>query len=219
MTIGWYGLIAASTYLTLAPETKLLIVDDGESIGGVWSTERIYPNLFAQVGHGLFEYSFYPMRKEGITKDRYISGKTIHDYLQSFAEDHDLVPRIQLKTSVTNAQKIGEKWVLALNKDEEVSQISGTKLIVASGVTSGVYLPDFPKEGFNKPIIHSSQIGPEIEYLTGPNVERATVLGAAKSAYDTVFLLLQAGKKVDWVIRDDGSGVRAIPNISLHDLY
>ena len=204
--LGWYGLIAAYTYLKLAPKTRLLIVDDGDSIGGVWNSERIYPNLFAQVGHGLFEYSFYPMKKEGLTKDRYISGKTIHDYLLSFAQDYDLVRRTQLRTKVKDARKIGEKWILKL-EGHGASQVSATKLIVATGVTSGPYIPDFPKDGFEKPIIHSGQIGPKIEYLTGPKVQRATVLGAAKSAYDTVFLLLKAGKEVDWIIREDGSGV------------
>jgi len=144
-----------------------------------------------------------------IPEDRYISGKTIHDYLVSFAEDHDLISRIQLKTSVSNAQKKDDHWALTLSKENAISQISGSKLIVASGVTSGVYLPDFPKSGFNKPILHSSQIGPQMNSIVGPSVERAVVLGAAKSAYDTVFLLLQAGKKVDWIIREDGSGVRS----------
>jgi hypothetical protein len=41
-------------------------------------------------------------------------------------------------------------------------------------------------------------------------VGRATVIGAAKSAYDTVFLLLQYGVQVNWVIREDGSGPLAI---------
>jgi dimethylaniline monooxygenase (N-oxide forming) len=158
------------------------------------------------------------MKKEGITKDRYISAKTIHDYLQSYAEDHDLVPRIRLNTTVTNARKIDDRWVLTLNNASHVSQIAGTKLIVASGVTSGPYVPYFQSDGFNKPIIHSSQIGPEMANLTGPNMERATVLGAAKSAYDTVFLLLKAGKKVDWIIREDGSGVRALTGCILYPL-
>ncbi|ROT41101.1 FAD/NAD(P)-binding domain-containing protein [Sodiomyces alkalinus F11] len=206
---GWYGLIAAYTYLKLAPETKLLILDDGDTLGGVWNSERIYPNLFAQVGHGLFEYSFYPMKKEGLTKDRYISAKTIHDYLQSFAKDYDLVRRIRCRTKVTSARRFGSKWILTLN-DDEACQVTGSKLIAATGVTSGPHVPDFPRDGFVKPIIHSGEIGSHIETLLGPEVQRATVLGAAKSAYDTVFFLLKAGKKVDWIIRDDGSGPLAI---------
>ncbi|KAK8102441.1 hypothetical protein PG984_015587 [Apiospora sp. TS-2023a] len=205
---GWYGLIAAHTYLQLAPETNLVIVDDGESIGGVWSTKRIYPDLFAQVGHGLFEYSFYPMKKTGLSPDRYISAQTIHDYLQSFAEDHDLVRRIRLRQKVTKAEKLGGKWVLTLNGG--ASCVSAAKLIAATGVTSGPYVPGFPQTEFSKPILHSSELGKYISKLTGPKVQRVTVLGAAKSAYDTAFMLIKAGKQVDWIIRENGSGPLAI---------
>ena len=206
--IGWYGLIAATTYLRLAPNTKLLIVDNGVSIGGVWSKERIYPNLFAQVGHGLFEYSFYPMKKEGLTPDRYISGNTIHNYLNDFAKDHDLVRRIRLNTAVLNIEKTdSELWRLNL---KNADSLKAKKLIVASGVSSDPFTPSWPKEKFNKPIIHSAQIGTSLDTLQGPQTNRVIVVGAAKSAYDTVFLLLKAGKKVDWIIREDGSGPLAI---------
>ncbi|KAL8727153.1 MAG: hypothetical protein Q9166_006249 [cf. Caloplaca sp. 2 TL-2023] len=205
---GWYGLIAASTYLRLAPNTKLLILDNGRSIGGVWSKERIYPNLFAQVGHGLFEYSFYPMKKEGLTPDRYISGNTIHGYLNDFAKDHDLVRRIRLNTTVTNIEKSkSDLWQLDI---KNADAIKAKKLIVASGVSSDPYTPSWPKENFNKPIIHSAQVGTSLGTLQSLATNRVVVLGAAKSAYDTVFLLLKAGKKVDWVIREDGSGPLAI---------
>lgn len=53
-------------------------------------------------------------------------------------------------------------------------------------------------------------MGTSLEALQSPANKRVVVLGAAKSAYDTVFLLLKAGKKVDWIIREDGSGPLAI---------
>lgn len=84
------------------------------------------------------------------------------------------------------------------------------KLIVASGVSSDPYTPSWPKENFNQPIIHSAQVGTSLETLQSPTTDRVVVLGAAKSAYDTVFLLLKAGKKVDWIIHEDGSGPLAI---------
>lgn len=45
---------AASTYLKLAPDTKLAIFDKYDSVGGTWNRERIYPNLVAQVEFGYF---------------------------------------------------------------------------------------------------------------------------------------------------------------------
>ena len=211
--IGWYGLIAATTYLRLAPNTRLLILDDGKSIGGVWNKERIYPNLFAQVGHGLFEYSFYPMKKEGLSPDRYISGQTIHDYLNSFAREFGLVRFIQLDTRVTKVEKLAGStpgwWLWNLVAGKETT-LQTSKLIVASGVSSGPYIPSFPRTSWTKPIFHSSEIGSNLDEIQSADVKRVLVLGAAKSAYDTVFMMLKSGKKVDWVIREDGSGPLAI---------
>jgi dimethylaniline monooxygenase (N-oxide forming) len=199
-------LIAGATYLKLAPQTNLIILDDSETIGGVWSEEKIYPNLFAQVGHGLFEYSSYPMKAEGITEDRYISGRTIHNYLNDFAKDNDLVSRTRLQTSVTKVEKLESgEWKLTIS---ESHTITCEKLIYATGATSKPYVPSWPNHGFTKPIIHSSEVGQNLKPLQ--EIERATVVGAAKSSYDTVFLLLKAGKKVDWIIRDEGSGPLAI---------
>jgi len=56
----------------------MLIIDDGRSIGGVWCKERLYPDLYAQVSHPLFEYSFYEMKKEGISPEGYISGEFVY---------------------------------------------------------------------------------------------------------------------------------------------
>lgn len=206
LSTGWNGLIAATTYLRLAPGANLLIVDNGNTIGGVWSKEKIYPNLFAQISHGLFEYSFYPMKKEGISRDRYISGSTIHNYLDGFAKTYDLVRRTRLRTTVTNVEKLNPGgWRLAI---AEAPSIRCDKLIYAAGATSNPVIPSWPSNDFQKPLIHSSQIGTSLKVLQ--SARRATVVGAAKSSYDTVFLLLKAGVQVDWVIRDDGSGPLAI---------
>jgi len=104
--VGWNGLIGARTYLQLAPSTNLIILDDGNSIGGVWSKEKIYPNLYAQVGYGMFEYSFRPMKKENVTQDRYISGETVHHYLNDFARENDLIRRMRLNTRVDGVEKL-----------------------------------------------------------------------------------------------------------------
>lgn len=50
---GWYGLVAARTYLKLRPTTNILIIDSDSTVGGVWSKERLYPNLVAQVRLGV----------------------------------------------------------------------------------------------------------------------------------------------------------------------
>jgi dimethylaniline monooxygenase (N-oxide forming) len=196
--------VAAATYLRLAPNTKLIILDDADSTGGVWSKEKLYPDLFAQVGHGLFEYSFYPMKKEGLSPDRYISGTTINQYLTSFAKDYDLLRRTRFNMRVIKVERTEQNtWLLRLQNREPVL---AEKLIYASGVSSDPYLPDLPNTGFSKPVVHSSKLGSSLEALRDPETKRVVVVGAAKSSYDAVFLILKSGKKVDWIIREEGKG-------------
>ncbi|KAI0886567.1 cofactor FMO1 FAD enzyme [Annulohypoxylon maeteangense] len=203
---GWNGLISAKTYLDFRPTANLVVLDEQASIGGVWSEEKIYPSLYAQIKHGLFEYSFYPMRHEGITEDGYISGNTIHTYLNDFAWDFDLVRRIRLQTTVANVSRAPSGgWHLEIVGKPP---IECTKLIYASGATSHPVVPTWPTDNFRSPVIHSSELGSHLDALN--KIGSATVIGGAKSSYDTVFFLLNAGKKVNWIIREDGSGPLAI---------
>ncbi|KAF4958442.1 hypothetical protein FGADI_2364 [Fusarium gaditjirri] len=201
---GWYGLMAARTFLELAPETNLLILDDGKTLGGVWSKERIYPSLFAQISHPLFEYSFYPMPEEDVSPDGFVSGKTIQKYLESFAKDHNLMPRLRLNTRVEEVKR-GPKsdgWVLKIKEKEP---LTCRKLIYATGANSSPIIPQWPREDFEKPVIHSLELGKYQDYIN-ENVQNTVVVGRSKSSYDAVYHLLCAGKKVDWVMRDGESG-------------
>ncbi|KAK3291025.1 uncharacterized protein B0H64DRAFT_451666 [Chaetomium fimeti] len=201
----WNGLISAKTYLDLAPEANLIIIDQSTSFGGVWGADKIYPSLYAQIKFGQFEYSFYPMRREGITNDGYISGETIHRYLTDFAHDFHLAERTRFNTSVNNVSRLpnGRGWKLEV-EGEGNKVVECGKLIYASGATSHAVIPKWPKSNFDAPIIHSQETGTHLGALA--KVKRVTVLGGAKSAFDTVFFLLDAGNHVDWVIRPDESG-------------
>ena len=161
----------------------------------------------------MFEYSDYPMKSTGITPDRYISGNTVNEYLRDFAKQTNIVGAIRLETKVKRIEKQHTKptsWLLTIDNGGQESVLESAKLIVASGVTSGPYVPDIPRNNFTKPVIHSAQIGTSMSALKDDNVKRVVVLGAAKSAYDAVFLMLKQGKKVDWVIRADGTGPLSI---------
>ncbi|KAM7210339.1 hypothetical protein V8F06_014275 [Rhypophila decipiens] len=194
---GWTGLICAKTYLDLAPETNVVILDNGKSIGGVWSKERVYPDLHAPVSHPLFEYSFYPMSKEGITQDGYISGYTINKYLNSFANDFHLTERIKLETSVKNVSRSpldDSSWILTASCGP---QIHCAKLIWAVGPTSSAVLPSWPQTNFSSPVVHSVE--------TGVNLAKICQRLPRHSP----------GERVDLIIREDGAGplAMAVPTL------
>ncbi|KAJ5816972.1 hypothetical protein N7447_009205 [Penicillium robsamsonii] len=204
---GWYGLVAARTYLRLRPATNLVIIDSDSTVGGVWSRDRVYPNLVAQVRLGLFNYTDTAMAPNGgDSKDEHVTGDMVHGYLHQYAEDHDLLRRIRFKTFVTNAAR--EEG----DKEYSSDVIRTEKLLVCKGVTSIPYTPEYP--GANTatvPIIHSRDLGSSIPILQhNASVEHFAVVGAAKSAYDAVYLLLSMGKRVTWIIRQNGAGPLAI---------
>src|SRR6266568_2645545 len=101
------------TWTSSQPQTCLFSISRLRSeVSGVPS--RSIP-ISMQMKHGLFEYSFYPMRHEGMSDDNYISGSCIHAYLNDFAWDFDLTRRIRLQTTVTNVSRIpGRGWRLGI---------------------------------------------------------------------------------------------------------
>ncbi|KAK2024711.1 FAD/NAD(P)-binding domain-containing protein [Colletotrichum zoysiae] len=203
---GWTGLISAKTYLDLAPDTDLVIVDGGKTVGGVWSKERIYPDLYAQVSHPLFQYSFEDIPKAGLSKDGYISGYTINQYLEDFVGKHGLTSRLQLETCVVEVTRAESgAWVL---RTDHGPVIECNKLIWAVGPASSPVLPEWPRSGFSSPVIHSANTGTHLDQIAG--IKTATVVGGAKSSFDAVYLLLKQRKKVHWVIREDGAGPLAM---------
>ncbi len=155
------------------------------------------------------------MQREGITPDGYISGQTINTYLNGFARDYGLVDRTRLHTKVAKVERIPKTatgsrlggWRLSLDGGKPAIECG--HLIYASGATSHPVIPSWPKSpGFTTPIIHSAEVAAHLKALQ--KTRRATVVGGAKSAYDTIFLLLSHGVKVDWIIRADGTGPLAI---------
>ena len=200
--------MAARTFLRLQPAANVLIVDDDSTVGGVWSHDRLYPNLVAQVKLGLFNYTDTPMPSEGTTDTRLVTGKMIHKYLNKYAQDHDLLRRIRFNTFIEGVERCEVGWRLHIRGKDDL--IECKKLMVATGVTSIPYLPNLPMTDVTIPIIHSKDLGTSWKALESRRVQHVVVVGAAKSAYDAVYLLLSMGKRVTWIIRPDGAGPLAI---------
>ena len=181
-----------------------MILESDSSVGGVWSKSRIYPNLVAQVKHGLFNYSDTPMPKHGATKNDLVTAKMIHSYMEKYAEDHDLFSRIRFNTWVDKAERCPRGWRLHLRGSNDV--VETEKLLVATGVTSIPSMPEFSLDNASIPVVHSRDLAASVPALGSDDIQNVVVIGAAKSAYDAVYLLLSMGKKVTWLIRPNGAG-------------
>ncbi|KAF2972304.1 hypothetical protein GQX73_g1323 [Xylaria multiplex] len=191
---GFYGLKAAQTYLKLDPDAKLAIFERYNTVGGTWSRDRIYPSLVAQVEYGYFNYPDSPMSKDGAANDNLVSGNMIFNYLDRFANEHDLKRRIHFDSWVSNVQRCNRGWRLTVNG----RSVESRKLIIASGITSVKNSPSFEVKEGSIPVIHSIDIAQNAQDLSSNNVQHCLVLGAAKSAYDVVTSLGRWLTKAHW---------------------
>ncbi|EME77539.1 uncharacterized protein MYCFIDRAFT_145864 [Pseudocercospora fijiensis CIRAD86] len=208
---GWSGLVSAKTFLQVNPGANLLIIDSDSSVGGTWSRQRLYPNLRCEAGWGYFHFSDLPMDHEGIESDGWIPGAAVNRYLEQYATAFNLHQRTLLNTTVQSVQRWNETghWQLqVLSTETTQTSIRCNKLIVATGLTSTPNVPQLDRRNYQRPVFHSKDLGLPTtqDVLTGPKVEKVTVYGGSKSAFEAVYFLYLAGKRIDWIIRPDGGG-------------
>jgi cation diffusion facilitator CzcD-associated flavoprotein CzcO len=194
-------------------EAKAVILDESASIGGTWTSERLYPGLKSNNQLGTFEYPDFPMKtgEFPVRQGQHIPGEVLHDYLVKFATHFGLEKLIRYKTRVTKASYDDQTgtWSLTVEPVDKAKPytIIATKVIIATGLTSDPFIPYIPgSEVFHAPILHQKQLSPYTDALLSSSRSNITVYGSAKSAYDTVYLFASQGIKVHWVIRSSGMG-------------
>lgn len=152
-------------------------------------------------------YPSTPMPQDGKPGNNLVSGDMICRYLERFAEENDLKRRIHFNSWVSSVERNPASrggWVLAVNG----RRVEAAKLICATGVTTQTNAPAFTVLDKSIPVKHIVTLAQEVASFSDPSkkLDHFVLVGAAKSAYDAAYLLCSLGKKVTWVIREDGSG-------------
>lgn len=79
---GFNGVAVAKTYLDIDPSVDILLVDRESSVGGVWSTERIYPGLYYEMPAPLMSFNDMDICQElGIEKWSDVTAYQINTFL------------------------------------------------------------------------------------------------------------------------------------------
>lgn len=138
------------------------------------------------------------MGRENVLPDGRIPSAAVHAYVAEYATKLDLWDHILLGTEVKSVQRVnpGQHWAFTVGSGEI---FQNEKVIAATGLISDPFIPKIPGlEDFSKGVIHTKQLEePEVlGRIASPTIRTVTVYGGSKSAFDTVCLLLQAGKKV-----------------------
>lgn len=198
---------AAKAYRELHPSATVVILDDAETVGGVWAEHRLYPGLVSNNLLGTFEYSDFPMDESyGVKPGEPIPGTVIHLYLRNYAQRFGVLTHIRFKSKVETAErKEGDGWLLTVSSGGQQSQLSTARLVVATGLTSEPFMPALEgSEKFAAPIFHSKDFAHHAHSLE--SAKSVVVLGGAKSAWDAAYAYATAGVQVDMVIRESGHG-------------
>ncbi|KAI9050648.1 hypothetical protein LZ554_005805 [Drepanopeziza brunnea f. sp. 'monogermtubi'] len=214
---GWFGLTTAKTYLQVHPASRLLLLEASSSVGGVWSADRLYPNLQSNNMLGTYENPDFPMDEPtwGVRPGQHIPAQVMHDYLTAFARKFGVLARTRFDSRVLSIERGGEGsgWTLTVEgkggeekgRVRVVRVVFARRLVLATGMTSQAFLPAFEgSEAFGRPLFHSGEFLKHRETLR--TLERVTVLGGTKSAWDAVYAYATQGVHVDWVIRESGHG-------------
>jgi len=208
--------LTTTRYLEVEPEVDITIVDNETTLGGTWCKNRLYTSLVAEAHYGLFEYSDHPMSPIGIQNDGRIPGSSVHRYLDEYATKFDLQRRIRLGCTVKSTEWDHDRgtWSLGLVGSDE--KLLCEKLIVATGLTSKPSLPNVAHDTYQGETLHTKSLGDHdfVQKIQSPTVEQVLVYGGSKSAFDTVHMLLQMGKQIEWAIRP-GNGPSIMSPLSI----
>ncbi|KAH8912947.1 FAD/NAD(P)-binding domain-containing protein [Coniochaeta sp. PMI_546] len=211
---GWFGLAAAKTFHQLHPDKSLAILEASSTPGGVWAKHRLYPGLKSNNMLGTYEYPDFPLDSEtfGVKPGEHIPGTVLHEYLTKYAEKFGILDKIKCNSKVLTAEhQEGPEggWILTVQSTSEgasaETKILARKLILATGLTSEAFLPDFKgQETFNVPLFHSKDFKQHADILD--SAKTVTVFGGTKSSFDAVYAFASKDIKVNWVIRETGHG-------------
>lgn len=202
------------------PSINLTILEAESSVGGTWCRDRVYPTLTAQQPVGAYEYPDYRLIPEGRSENigthgNVIPGQRLCEYFENFAKNEGIFEKIHFNTKVIEVKKLGTTedphgWEIYVQNGNQ--GVDGTpnyicdQLIVATGQTSEELIPDIIGiETTTLPVIHSKYLGKNYEKIA-TNTSKITVYREGKSALDAVYMGVQLGKKVDWIIRPDEVG-------------
>ncbi|KAH8894163.1 FAD/NAD(P)-binding domain-containing protein, partial [Thozetella sp. PMI_491] len=208
---GVFGLAVAKTHRELSPTQSLVVLEANESLGGTWAKERLYPGLRSNNLLGTYDYPGLPMDSEtfGVQPGEHVPGSVIHAYLAVYARRFGILDKIRYSVKVLTAEHADDGgWTLTLQEGNDParrSKLFAKKLVVATGVTSKTFVPEFEgQEAFRAPLFHSNDLLKHADTLD--TCQSVTVLGGMKSGWDSVYAYASKGVKVDWVIRESGHG-------------
>lgn len=166
--------------------------DKAAGIGGTWYWNK-YPGACADTESFVYRYSFDQETFPGWDwHSRYIAQPQMQGYLQSVVERHQLMPHIQLNTTIVSAvyDEARHRWTVTTSTGE---CHTARYLVTAVGVLSKLVMPSIPgRERFKGRIVHTGA-WPEDLSVAG---KRVGVVGTGSTGVQLICAAAQVAKHV-----------------------
>jgi dimethylaniline monooxygenase (N-oxide forming) len=177
---GPCGLVAIKEMLEAGHDVMLF--ERASSLGGVFASSTIYPNLHLTISNWAMAFSDFPdeARLHYPTAEHYLR------YLKAYTTHFDLERHIQYETDVKNATlNTNGQWIVqTCNRKQRNEEHRFDALVVATGANQ-VPKPTPPGlSNFKGRIIHSSQYDKAFKHEVEDKKLRVLVVGGGESGAD-----------------------------------
>ena len=193
---GVAGLCAARQLIAEGFDCTLL--ERNNELGGVWSDG--YLNFGVQVQRELYEFPDWPLPED---TPNFTPGPVIREYLQAYADNFDISPRIRFNTQVTRLAEVElpeSGWSITTKNKNGDDEENFDWVVICIGLYSNVpNVPEFPgSDEFQGEVIHNSLLK-SAEKLKN---RRVAVIGYGKSASDAALEAASAASETHIVFRE-----------------
>ncbi|KAI0416245.1 FAD/NAD(P)-binding domain-containing protein [Xylaria grammica] len=200
ISVGLHGLAIARALVdaSLNDLKRLVVLDEGRSIGGTWSAERLYPGLNTNNVVGSYELSDFPMEPEryGLEPAQHLPGLLFP-------------PQTRVETAFLQSDGT---WVLGckcLCRDgPRIRTLTCNKLVIATHLTSKARMPTFPgSSDFLGPLFHAKDLYGRLQDLR--SCREVVVIGGNKPTWDLYYsVATTGGARAHMIIRRLGGSPR-----------
>lgn len=210
---GISGLVVAKHLIEEGYDVKVFERQIG--LGGVWGKENAYPGLKTQNTGDTYHFSDYPIPDD---YPEFPSAEHIRAYLQSYAEEFNIIQNIYFQTEIVNISRVKETgWEVKIRRisgeypyNSQEKNNLGSNLeethhfdfvVICNGTFSQPNIPQIPGMDIfiaaGGQILHTTKFK-NISQATGKNV---VVVGFGKSATEIATIISQHTKNCYIVYR------------------
>jgi cation diffusion facilitator CzcD-associated flavoprotein CzcO len=127
---------------------------------------------------GTYEFSEFPLDSSyGVKEGNPLPADVVHQYLMDYSKKFGVYERIRFSSKVESCEhQCGGGWVITVSGRPEMF---ASKLIVATGLTSDPFLPNFKgSDSFEPPLFHSREFKKNADTIH--SASQVCVLGGTK---------------------------------------